>query len=251
MKICISNKQKNVLGAIVLIIGLWYLLSLFNPPTVIPTISMIFNSLKEILTSLDMIKNIWITFRRLMLAMTISISGGMLLGVLIIIFSKIKNLVREMLNIFQVVPPVSVLVIMIMWFGMNGLPAVFIVVFSLIPLIAVNVIDACDEVDTNLLDMAKVFKLSKFDIIWHIYFPSIRDQLFTAITVGLTMGAKILVMGEVLTTSTGIGGRVTTARLNLEPETVIAWTIITVCMYYILENLIRYLRKKLDLDYTQ
>ncbi len=248
MKICISNKQKNIVGAIVLIIGLWYLLSLFNPPTIVPPLSTIFRSLIGILTDIDMLKNIWITFKRLMLAMTISIIGGILLGIIIIIIPKIKNLIREMLNIFQVVPPVSVLVIMIMWFGMNGLPAIFIVVFSLVPLIAVNVIDAIDEVDKNLLDMAKVFKLSKLDIIYHIYFPSIREQLFTAITIGLTMGAKILVMGEVLTTSTGIGGRITTARLNLEPEMVIAWTVITICMYYILENSLNYLKKYLTYE---
>lgn len=40
-------------------------------------------------------------------------------------------------------------------------------------------------------------------------------------------------MGEVLTTTTGIGGQIMTARLNIEPETVIAWTVIVVVIYYI------------------
>ena len=40
------------------------------------------------------------------------------------------------------------------------------------------------------------------------------------------MACKTVVMGEVLTTTSGIGGQIMTARLNIEPETVIAWTVI-------------------------
>ena len=40
-------------------------------------------------------------------------------------------------------------------------------------------------------------------------------------------------MGEVLTTTSGIGGQIMTARLNIEPETVIAWTVIVVGLYYV------------------
>ena len=37
---------------------------------------------------------------------------------------------------------------------------------------------------------------------------------------------------QVLTTTSGIGGQIMTARLNIEPETVIAWTVIMVGIYY-------------------
>ncbi len=244
MKICISNKNKNVLKAILLIIGLWFLLSLFNSEHVVPPLHSVFAKLIEILTTPELLKNIGVTFFRLFLAMTISAILGTALGVLSVVLPTIKEVVKEMLNIFQVVPPVSILIMAIMWFGLNGVPAIFIVVVSLIPLIAVNMIDATDNVDVKLLEMAKVYQLSKFDIIWRIYIPSVREQLWTAIKIGLTMGAKILVMGEVLTTTTGIGGQITTARLNLEPEAVIAWTVITVCLYFLLEKAIDLIKKR-------
>ncbi len=244
MKICISSKTKNVIKAIILIISLWFILSLFNSEHVVPPVPLVFAKLIEILTTPELLKNIGITFFRLFIAMTISIFCGITFGILIIILPKAKQVVKETLNIFQVIPPVSVLIMAIMWFGLNGMPAVFIVVFSLIPLIAVYMIDATDNIDKNLLEMATVYQLSKLDIIWRIYIPSIREQLWTAIKIGLTMGAKIIVMGEVLTTSTGIGGRITTARLNLEPESVIAWTVIMVCLYYILENTIDFIKKR-------
>ena len=36
-------------------------------------------------------------------------------------------------------------------------------------------------------------------------------------------GWKLAVMGEVLTTNSGIGGAITTARLNIQPDAIIAW----------------------------
>ncbi len=248
MKICISNKKKNVVNAIILIIGLWYLLSLLNKPNIIPPIPMVYNSLVEILTSLDMLKNIGITFLRLTAAMLISTTLGILVGVVVLVIPKLKDTAKEMLNIFQVVPPVSVLIMAIMWFGLNGIPAVFIVTFSLIPLISIQVIEAIENIDIKLLEMAKVFNLSKLDMVFKLYVPAIRQQIFTSFTVGLTMGSKIIVMAEVLTTSTGIGGKITTARLNLEPEMVIAWTVIMVCMYYVLENVLNSIKKRVTYE---
>ncbi len=244
MKICISKKTKTVIGAIILIIGLWYLLSLFNKPNVIPPVSMVAKQLGVILTSPDMLKNIGITFFRLFIAMLISVTLGIAIGVASFIIPKLKDVLKEMLNIFQVVPPVSVLIMAIMWFGLNGIPAIFIVSFSLIPLISIQVIESIENIDVKLLEMSKVFELSNLDLVFKVYVPSVRQQIWTAITVGLTMGSKIVVMAEVLTTSTGIGGKITTARLNLEPETVIAWTVIMVCLYYILENAMNFIKRR-------
>ncbi len=244
MKICISNKSKDVVKAIILVLGLWFLLSIFNSPHVIPPIKSVVLKLIEIFTSLEMLKNIGITFVRLFIAMTISILLALTVGILAAMIKPLKDIIREMLKIFQVVPPVSVLIMAIMWFGLNGTPAIFIVIFSLIPLISIQVIDAIDNIDNKLLEMARVFKFSKLDLIFKFYIPAIRAQIWTAITVGVTMGSKVLVMGEVMTTSTGIGGRITTARLNLEPESVIAWTIVMLCLYYILENLLGIIKKR-------
>ncbi len=188
MKKCTSNKTRTVVKAIILIIGLWYLLSLFNKPTVIPPVSLVFKRLVEIFSSIEMVKSIGITFLRLFIAMIISVTLGIIVAILAFVIPKFRDILKEMLNIFQVVPPVSVLIMAIIWFGLNGIPSIFIVSFSLIPLISIQVIESIEDIDVNLIEMAKVFKLSKFDMIIKLYVPAIRQQIWTAITVGLTMG---------------------------------------------------------------
>jgi NitT/TauT family transport system ATP-binding protein len=51
--------------------------------------------------------------------------------------------------------------------------------------------------------------------------------------VALGSSWKIAVMGEVFTTSDGIGGMIKLARLNVEPENIIAWSIVVVMLFYV------------------
>jgi len=67
----------------------------------------------------------------------------------------------------------------------------------------------------------------------------------------LGTASKTVVMGEVLTTSSGIGGQIVNARLNIEPEAIIAWTVVSVCMYYVLEAAVALLFVPKEQKYAQ
>ncbi len=246
MEISSSDKRKHVAGAIVFILEIWFILSLFNAPLVIPPITKVMNRFWEIFTQWESILDIFLTLGRLLLAMFISVVGGVALGVVgaVLCTPTLKEILKETLKIFQIIPPVAVLIMAIMWFGLNGLPAVFIVMVSLIPLISLQVIDAIENIDYKLVEMGQVFKLSRIDMISHIYIPSIEPVLWSAIIVSLTIGAKMIVMGEVLTTATGIGGQIQTARLDIEPDAVIAWTITMMLIYYGLEYIFNRLKDR-------
>ncbi len=45
-------------------------------------------------------------------------------------------------------------------------------------------------------------------------------------------------MGEVLSSSTGLGARITNARLNIETSEVLAWTIVVILLGYLSQKLI-------------
>ncbi len=201
------NKKIYVTNAIIFILAIWFLLSLCNDPLVIPPIGLIIAKLAEILIQVGTLTDVLITLGRLLLAMLISIGIGVGLGAFAgaLFPSVVKNTLKEVLKIFQIIPPVAVLIMGIMSFGLNGIPAIFIVAISLIPLIAIQVIDAIDNIDTKLVEMGRVFKLSQKEMLFRVYIPSIEPALWSSIIVSLTMGGKMIVMGEVLTTETGIG----------------------------------------------
>ena len=73
----------------------------------------------------------------------------------------------------------------------------------------------------------------------HVTLPSIRPYFRSALEIVIGGGWKLAVMGEVLTTNSGIGGAITTARLNIEPDAIIAWSLLLVLGCYLTQRLLR------------
>ena len=146
---------------------------------------------------------------------------------------RIHNMMQPVIGIMQTVPPVSWLVLALIWFGFDGRPAVFIIAITTIPVIAIHMEEGIAAINQNLMEMAEIFNFPGKKVFRHIALPSIFPYVKTAIRIALGSGWKIAVMGEVLTTTDGIGGMIKQARLNIEPETVIGWSVIIVVLFYI------------------
>lgn len=86
-------------------------------------------------------------------------------------------------------------------------------------------------------------KIKTGKMLRYIYFPSVLPQFISGLKISIGAASKTVIMGEVLTTSTGIGGQITKARLNIEPETVIAWSIVAIIMFYFTVRVIKLLNR--------
>lgn len=224
--------------SLVLIFGSWKLLTLFFSPLVVPTIGSVFVKLYEIITTSALYEMIAITMVRLIFGLTIGVALGLVLGILMGYFPHFKGIVAPMIGILQTVPPVSWVVLALVWFGFNGKPAIFIVITSSLPVIAINVCEGIRHIDANLLQMAQIYHFSEKKKLRHIVLPSISPYFKSSFQVALGHCWKITVMGEVLTTNDGIGGMIKLSRLNIEPEAIIAWSVIVVLLFYLSDFLI-------------
>ena len=127
------------------------------------------------------------------------------------------------------------------WFGFNGRPCVFIVATATIPTVVINLCHGVRSVDRDLLEMARLYRFSRWKTLRHTTLPSIRPYFRSALEIVIGGGWKLAVMGEVLTTSSGIGGAITTARLNIESDAIIAWSILLVLGCFATQKLLRIL----------
>ncbi|WP_099469478.1 ABC transporter permease [Konateibacter massiliensis] len=228
-----SNKLFDKAIAIAIVFSAWKILTCFFPPLVVPTIESVVKELTEICVTGTLYNTIKITMVRLVIGLTIGVILGLILGIMMGYVPRIKGILMPIIGILQTVPPVSWVVLALVWFGFNGKPVVFIVVISSLPIIAINVCQGIEQIDKRLMQMAKLYHFSKINKLRHVILPSIFPYFETSFRVALGSGWKIAVMGEVLTTSDGIGGMIKLARLNIEPENIIAWSIIIVLLFYI------------------
>lgn len=225
----------HTMAAFALVLLVWKVLSLHFSPMVVPTIESVWHCIGMILTDAASLRMIGITCIRLCVGLSIGISMGLVLGIAMGVCRHIYGIAMPLIGLLQTVPPVSWVVLALVWFGFNGKPAVFIVVTATLPVIAINVSEGIHNVDQKLLEMASLYRLPFWKKLIHIVLPSIFPYFSSSLKVALGGGFKIAVMGEVLTTSDGIGGMIKLARLNLEPESIIAWSFVIVALYLLFQ----------------
>lgn len=243
-------KQKQILvervAVTVVILSVWQLLTLFFPPIVLPGVDLVIKKIFELITTGDSWLTAALTARRLLVGLLAGIGIGATLGILFGTFQRMERIFMPIVRILQTVPPVCWVVLALVWFGFNDMPCIFIVVTSTLPTVTINLAQGVRQIDKKLIEMAQMYHFSRWQTFRHVILPSIMPYIYSALDIVISGGWKIAVMAEVLTTSTGIGGAINTARLNIEPETLIAWAVILVLLCYLTQWLLTaaFLRRK-------
>lgn len=231
MKTCMTANRYRIAAA-ALVLGLWWGMSNLYSPLVVPPIPAVAAKVAEILSSAKLWCEIGKTMVRLVCGLGIGIGIGCLAGLFGGVLRPVRQLIQPVLGIIQVVPPISWLILAIIWFGFNGRASIFIVVMAVVPTMFICICDGISAIDRKLLEMGSVFGFSVWKKLRYILIPSVTPYFASGLKIAVGMACKTVVMGEVLTTTSGIGGQIMTARLNIEPETVIAWTVIMVGIYH-------------------
>lgn len=223
---------------ILAILVVWQGISLFFSPLVVPPISDVVVALGNIAREESFTATVLLTISRLIAGLIFGIVLGLIIGLFSGFSAKCRAFFSPFLSIMQSVPPVCWVVLALVWFGFNGKPCIFIVTVATIPTIAINTSHGVANIDKALLEMAKLYEFTKKEVILDIIMPSIKPYFLSALEIVIGGGWKLAVMGEVLTTTTGIGGKITMARLNIEPAVIIAWAFILVVCSFLTSKLL-------------
>ena len=238
------GKQTSLLRrllSVLLLLGLWQLATLLFPPMVVPPIPNVLTKLVHIIAEEKFFKLIGTTMLRLAAGLAIGVLIGGVLGLLFGLSRAVEEILYPFVGVLQAIPPVCWVVLALVWFGFNGKPCVFIVATATIPTIAINLSNGVRHIDPELVEMAKLYRFSKSKTLRHVILPSVGPYFRSALEIVIGSSWKLVVMGEVLTTSSGIGGAITTARLNLEPDAIIAWAFLLVVFCFLTQKLLQFL----------
>jgi len=117
---------------------------------------------------------------------------------------------------------------------------IFIAFLTMFPFICTNVIDGIRNVDKELVQMAKTYRISHSRIVREVYLPAITPFVFSGASSAMGFGWRAIIIGEVLSQPQfGIGTFMQSAQTFLLVNEVIAWTVIAVIISYIFEVIIR------------
>lgn len=225
---------KRLIGVVFWII-IWWIISLFTNPLLIPSPIIVGRTLVELLVLLST----WLTIFHSATLILLGLIGGILLGIICASWAAASEWAKVVLTplvyTLKTIPVVSFILILLMWVG-SGYLSIYISLLIVFPIIYINVLQGINNVNPQLLEMAKVFHLPFQRKLHYIYIPSIIPWFDSAGRLALGLSWKSGVAAEVIALSAGtIGEQLYESKIYLQMEYLFAWTVIIVGLGVVFE----------------
>lgn len=239
----LRDKRYSMISKFI-IIFIWILLSkLINNEVMIPTIKSTLISLLNIARDESFFIIIRMTLLRSLVGFLISLLLAILLGILSNISKFIYNFMIPVLNFLKSVPTMAIIILALIWLN-NNIAPMFVGFIMVFPILYETVLNGILNVDSKIVDMAKLYKVSKTTFIKDIYIPSVFINLKTVFTSTLGLNLKMVIAGEALAQPKhAIGSNLQLQKLYLNTPGVFAWIIIILLTINILEYSLKLIMK--------
>ncbi len=236
--------MKILLGILIFLIAWQIFATILNVPLILPSPYLTFESLYHLALQLEtyqaILSTVWKSLLVLLMVVVIGTPVGFLMG----INESIYQIFRPAITVVQAVPVISWLALVIFVWGIGWKGPVVISFLSLLPISIFTTAAGVRSTDTNLIEMARVYKVPYVRIIRTIYLGSLIPFIFSTVEVIIGDVWKVIVVSEYLCGSNGIGVLISWARQYVDVPRIYALTIIAVTLGITSERLVKFAFRK-------
>ena len=147
------------------------------------------------------------------------------------------------IQLIRPISPFAFLPLLILILGLGNLPVIFIIFLGVFLPMTIIIRDTLRNINKDYLDTAALFGATGIKKAYYVELPLILPVFFSSLRVFLGVGFILVIGGEMLSTNSGLGFRLMSARYLLDfPElyaTILIIGITGYCFDIVLRNLIR------------
>lgn len=163
---------------------------------------------------------------RLGLGVAISAAMGLLVGVLTGLIPYVRRGFGPFVAVVSMIPPLAVLPILFIAFGVGELAKVMLIIFGIAPFIMRDLQQRVEELPREQLIKAQTLGASTWQIILRVVLPQILPRLLDATRLALGSAWLFLIASEAIAATEGLGYRIFLVRRYLDMEVIlpyVAW----------------------------
>lgn len=246
-----KKKVKSILAnifypllSLAIALGIWAIAAAVKDnPLVLPMPDIVIERFFKLWSVQGFWLNIGKTLLRTVLCFGISFVLSLLFAALGGLFKPFHKVISPFVTFLRSVPTVAAILVLYAFFANCELAFIigFLIAF---PIMYSAFYSAVTGVDKDLIEMAKIYKVSAVNRVTSIYLPSIADCLFDTSKSTLSLTLKVIVAAEILTfVPSSVGMSIQTAYASFEIEYLLAWTLVAIVMSFVLEAVVTGLKK--------
>ena len=169
-------------------------------------------------------------------------SLALLLGLLTGSLRWAETLLDSTLQMVRNVPPLALIPLVILWFGIDEAAKLFLVSLGVFFPIYLNTFHGIRSVDKGLIEMARSYGLSGWPLYREVILPGALPSILVGVRFSLGLMWVVLIVAETISAQAGIGYMTMNAREFLQTDVVL----VGILLYALLGKLADLLAKGLE-----
>ncbi|OGR90271.1 MAG: hypothetical protein A2V88_08570 [Elusimicrobia bacterium RBG_16_66_12] len=202
----------------------WELVATYSgiPKLFLPKISAIASDIPQMNAEGILLLNLWFSVKNFFIGLAVGVVIGLPLAYAIGSIKFLDRVLSPYLWALYSIPRIILLPLVLLWVGINNNARLAIVAISVLPSLAVVVMDGVKTTDATMLRAARIFGASRWQQFLHVIVPSTIPFIGTGLRMGMLRGLIGLYIGELFITQNGIGSIIAYASVRFRTARVFA-----------------------------
>ena len=206
-----NNMNKKVLGKkitfYVMLLIVWQVIATADiwPNTIFPSPVEVIEDLAYSASDGSLFYGIGTSMLRLIVGLTIAITGGMILGIFMARIKTVNQTIGSLVLGLQSIPSIAWVPLAILWFGLTDAGIIFVTSIGAIFAVTINTYTGVKNVDPNYIDAARNMGAKGSKLITAVLIPAAFPYMISGFKQGWAFAWRGLIGAELLFSFLGLG----------------------------------------------
>jgi len=181
---------------------------------------------------------------RLATGIVIAAMIGLMLGLAGGAFPMFDALSTPLITAISLIPPMAILPILFIVFGLGELSKVVLIVIGIAPFITREVYLRTQEIPSEQLIKAQTLGANSAQVVFRVLLPQIAPRLIGAVRLSLGAAWLFLIAAEAIAATDGLGYRIFLVRRYLSMDVILPYVVWITFLAFLLDRLLIVISKK-------
>jgi len=165
------------------------------------------------------------SLKRLGMGIGIAALVGLCLGIAAGILPLLRAPLSPLLTVLSMVPPLAILPILFIVFGLGELSKVMLIVIGITPVLARDLEQRAREIPSEILIKAQTLGASTWTLILRVVLPQLLPRLLIALRLVLGSAWLFLIAAEAIASTDGLGYRIFLVRRYMAMDVILPYVV--------------------------
>lgn len=227
-------------GTVVAFVAIWVLASRSGlDASIAPDPARVLPLAVQLLVDPDLARHTYSSLGRVLVAGVIAVVAGtaLMLAARFLYLSRIL-VAGRLLPLLNAFPTVGWAILAVVWFGVNDVAVIAVIIAILLPFTMVNVWSGLLTLDEDAYEMARSFTRHRLRRLRHLVLPAILPEIVASARVSYGVGWKVGIVAEIFGVTTGLGYLMSYARTIYDTALLYASILAILVLVFAIDQLV-------------